>query len=196
MSLLFPFRELDKLHPSDVAVAEVKALVGAGEMTKEAFREIVCASGASTIDGNAWSTQKLNESLQRLTRKRLIQGDGQMHPDWRDMLALEVARRPYGRARIAALRAAAPKSWIERNHYKQWKDPEWYDDAALSRSVRLMALANEGAELEPSHRRSFVIRRPTSIFWTVSAQVCVTASGPRTSNACSNMATSTLALGK
>jgi hypothetical protein len=149
MSLLFPSHELDSLHPADVAVAELKALVGDGPMTKDAFLAIVRAAGVPTVVGGVWSAPRLTESLQRLTRKGLLRGDGQILPDWREALTLQAARRPGGAARIAAVRAAAPKSWFDRNQsYRYWNDPVWHDDTALARTARLMALGDDGDGVE------------------------------------------------
>ncbi len=99
--------------------------------------------------GGAWSTPKFNEALKRVTREGLLQEDGQIHPDWREALTVQAARRPGVAATIAAVRAAAPQSWFDRSGlHRSWNDPAWHDDTALARTARLMTLAGDVAGIE------------------------------------------------
>ena len=143
-----PAEGLDRLSPADRAVAELKALVGEG-LTKGAFFEIVRAIGPPTHDGRAWSTQKVNESVDRLRARRVLGGDGQGVAAWGERLVLRSAQRPEGAALARAVRAAAPKSWREGVGYHHYGRRQWpYHDADLDRAVRLMALAGDEAEVE------------------------------------------------
>jgi superfamily II DNA or RNA helicase len=139
---------LDRLSPADLAVAELKALVGEG-LTKSAFFEIVRAVGPPTHDGRAWSTPKVNESVDRLRARRVLGGDGQVLAAWCERLILRVVQRPDGAALARSVRAAAPKSWREGVGYHYYGRRQWpYHDADLDRAIRLMALAGDEAEVD------------------------------------------------
>ena len=148
MSLSEPSDVLSTLSPADLAIAELKALLGE-PVSKGAFFDVVRAAGAVASDGTAWSGPKVNESIARLVQKRLLSGDGVVAPSWREQLTLQVIRRPGGAALVAAVRAAAPRSWREHGGYEYWRGAvSAYADIDLARSVRLLALANDGAEVE------------------------------------------------
>ena len=147
MSLSEPSDVLTTLSPADLAVAELKALLGE-PVSKGVFLDVMRAAGVVSSDGTAWSGPKVNESIERLVQKRLLNGDGVVAPSWREQLTLQVIRRPGGAALVAAVRAAAPRSWREHGSFEHWRAGPAYADIELARSVRLMALANDGAEVE------------------------------------------------
>jgi len=140
---------LSTLSQADQAVAELKAVVGEG-VNKATFLEIIRAARVASPDGKAWSHAKMNESVDRLIRKRVLSANGVVLPDWREPLTLSLVRRQGSAAVLAAIRKAAPKSSREasRPYYYYSPTGSAATDADLSRSVRLMALANDGAEVE------------------------------------------------
>ncbi len=136
------------LTPSDSAIAELKALVGES-VRKATFLDIVRAVGVVSPDGKAWTGPKLNEAIERLIRKRVLMSNAVISPDWREHLLLQVVRREGGAALISAVRAAAPRSLHEHSrYYSRWELESPYTDVDLARSVFLMALANNEAEVE------------------------------------------------
>ena len=140
---------LSRLSVTDVAVAELKALAGEG-LTKTGFLDIVRSAGVASPDGKAWSTQKINDCVQRLTGARVALGDGSMNPAWLRPLVLRLALRPNAASLAMAVRGGAPKSWREGGGYSHYRGrKEWpYHDAHLDRAARLMVLANDEAEVE------------------------------------------------
>jgi hypothetical protein len=138
---------LSSLPPPDRVIAELKALLGLPVVAKAVFPEIVRAVSAAAPDGRVWSIAKVNESVERLKQKRVLGDDGAIAPAWRDPLTLRVIRRPDGAALAKAVHAAAPKSWREQEGY-YWRAGPIHNDVDLARSVRLMALANDAAEVE------------------------------------------------
>jgi len=129
-------------------IAELKALVGE-PLTKNAFVDVVRAAYQAAPDGRPWTAAKVNESVQQLTRKRVLDAEGLIAPTWRQALTLQVLERANGAAVLDAVRAAAPKSLREHNEfYRRWQAPAPHMDADLARSVRLAALANDGREVE------------------------------------------------
>ena len=146
-----PSPDLDRppqgLAPADLVIAELKALVGA-PVTLGVFVDIVRAVAPPSPDGRAWTGPKVKESIERLTRKRVLGADGAIKPEWRQPLTLGVLARADGATILAALRKAAPKSSREDERYGQWRAPPPHRDADLARSVRLAALANDGDAVE------------------------------------------------
>ncbi len=147
MSLFESSDVLSALSPADLAIAELKALL-AEPLSKGAFLDVVRGAGVVLPNGNLVSGPKVNESVARLVQKRVLSGDGVIAPSWREPLTLQVIRRPGAAALLAAVRAAAPRSWREQGGYEYWRAVSPYADIDLARSVRLMALANDGAEVE------------------------------------------------
>ena len=147
MSLFESSDVLSVLSPADLAIAELKALL-AEPLSKGAFLDVVRGAGVVLPNGNLYSGPKVNESVARLVQKRVLSGDGVIAPSWREPLTLQVIRRPGAAALLAAVRAAAPRSWREQGGYEYWRAVSPYADIDLARSVRLMALANDGAEVE------------------------------------------------
>jgi superfamily II DNA or RNA helicase len=139
---------LSSLSPVDRVIAELKALVGPPPMAKGVFFEIVRGVNAVAPDGKMWSTPKVNESVGRLVKKRVLGADGAIAPAWCEPLILQVVGRTDGTALAAAVRAAAPKSWREQGYFQSWRAETLIEDADLARSVRLMALANDAPEVE------------------------------------------------
>jgi hypothetical protein len=139
---------LSSLPPADRVIAELKALIGQQPLAKGVFFEIVRGVNATAPDGKAWSTPKVNDSVERLVKMRVLGADGAIAPGWCEPLTLRVVGRPDGRALAAAVRAAAPKSWLEKGYYASWEAAAPADDVDLTRSVRLMVLANDSAEVE------------------------------------------------
>src|SRR5580693_3872381 len=126
------------LAPADVAIAELKALVGEG-LTKTAFFEVVRACGVSSPDHKAWTTQKINESVARLTAKGVLSGDGVVKAAWVERLVSRVALAPTGPALARLVRDASPKSWREGGGYQYYHGlsrPPYYDND-LARATRL-----------------------------------------------------------
>ena len=146
-SLAQPSDSLSALSPDDRAVAELKAIAGEG-LNKAAFLNLVRAVGAVGSDGKAWSHAKLNESLDRLVRKRVLSPDGAILHPWREPLILDVVRRGNGAAVLRAIRRASPRSRREDGHTHHWQVGPPEGDLDLMRSVRLMALANDEPEVE------------------------------------------------
>ena len=140
---------LDRLAPADLAIAELKALVGEG-LTKTAFFEVVRACGIASPDHKAWTTQKINESVARLAARGVLSTDGVAEDSWRAALTSRVALAPTGPALARRVRDAAPKSWREGGAYQYYhglsRPP--YFDADLARAARLMALAGDEAQVE------------------------------------------------
>ncbi len=134
---------------SDVAIAELKALVGGG-VTKGVFFEILRATGAPSADGRAWSTQKVNESIERLARRGIVSAEGVIEPAWRERLTLAVALRPEAAALARTIRKAAPISWREGGGYNYYRSRALfpYHDADLARAARLAVLAGDEADVE------------------------------------------------
>ncbi len=147
MSLAQTSDTLSALSPSDRALAELKAIVGEG-LNKAAFLEVIRAAGVVSSDGKAWSHAKLNESVDRLIRKRVLSADGLIIRDWREPLTLSLIGREGSAALLAAVRGAAPRSWREQGAYYRWNVASPATDVDLARAVRLMALANDGPEVE------------------------------------------------
>jgi superfamily II DNA or RNA helicase len=147
LDLPMPSDALDRLSLAEVGVAELKALVGEG-MSKGEFFEVVRASGVPAPDLKAWSTQKLNDVIQRLTARRILANGGEISADWRGPLTLQVALRPDSGDLARRVRAAAPKSWREepRLYYYRARWPYFDDD--LARAARLMVLAGDEARVE------------------------------------------------
>jgi superfamily II DNA or RNA helicase len=141
-----PTDALAKASPADRAVAELKALVGGG-LTKSAFLEIARAVKIVSPDAGSWTAPKMADSLQRLTRNRVVGEDGVIDPAWREALILRVVSRPNGRALAEAVRAAAPRSWRESGQYG-WRQSWPYHDVDLARAARLMVIADKGEEVE------------------------------------------------
>ena len=148
--MLFPEPSdvVSNLSPSDRVIAELKALVGSGPLNKGEFFEIVRGVNAVAPDGKMWSTPKVNDSVERLVQKRVLGADRAIAPAWSEPLTLRVVGRPGGAALAAAVCAAAPKSWREKYGFQSWRTETLVDDVNLARSVRLMALANNAAEVE------------------------------------------------
>ncbi len=141
-------KALAGLPPADRVIAELKALVGE-PLTKGVFVDIVRAVHPVAPDGRPWNAPKVNESVQRLTRKALLDADATIAPGWRQSLTLQVLERPDGAAVVAAVRKAAPKSWREHDDvYRRWQAPAPHLDVNLGRLARLAALANDGEEVE------------------------------------------------
>jgi superfamily II DNA or RNA helicase len=141
-----PSGVLDQLPPADRMIAELKALVGDG-MTKGVFFETLRKLGLPSPDGRAWSGQKVNESVDRLVRKRVMSSDLAVAEAWREPLMLRVIGRPSGATLIAAVRAAAPRSFREGGGlYYYGGSP--HSDVDLARSVRLAAMSGQTAEVE------------------------------------------------
>src|SRR4030088_324625 len=136
---------LSSLSPADRVIAELKALVGQQPLAKGVFFEIVRGVNAIAPDGKAWSMPKVNDSVERLVKKSVLGFDRAIAPAWYDPLTLRVIGRPRGAELGVAVRAAAPKSWLEKCLSASWGAPA--DDVDLARSVRLMALANDAAEV-------------------------------------------------
>lgn len=105
MSLAQPADVLTMLSPIDREIAELKALVGE-RLTKAEFLGVVRAAGLVAADGKSWSNAKLNESIDRLVRKRVLSADGAIAPDWREPLTLSVVGREDRAALLAAVRRA------------------------------------------------------------------------------------------
>ena len=147
MSLVTPSEALSDLPPADRAIAELKAVVGL-YVNKATFLSIVVATGFSAPDGRAWSHAKLTDSIARLVRKRVLSADGAIIPAWRAPLTLSLLARENRATLLAAIRRAAPKSWHEESRYQHWGAGSPATDTELARSVRLMALANDGVEVE------------------------------------------------
>jgi superfamily II DNA or RNA helicase len=141
-----PSDALAALSAADRGVAELKALVGDG-LSKTAFLDVVRASGVPSPDGCPWTAPRLQESVRRLVKTRVLKADESIDPAWRDPLTLRVLGRPEGRALARLARAAAPRSWRERGQYS-WRHSWPYFDADLARATRLMALADDADELE------------------------------------------------
>jgi hypothetical protein len=147
MSLADPVEILAKLSPADRVVAELKAVAGEG-LTKAQFLAVVRAAGLPAADGLAWSYPKLGESIDRLVRKGVLSAEGQIVPLWREPMTLSLLDRKDSAAVLAVLRGAAPKSWREQGGYWHWSTASPAGDVDLARAVRLMALANDEAEVE------------------------------------------------
>jgi superfamily II DNA or RNA helicase len=135
-----------KLSAQDLAVAEVKAVVGQG-LTKAELLSVVRAARAPTADGLSWSGPKLGESLALLTRKQVLDAQGVVSAEWRERLVLSLLARNDSAAILHAMRRAAPQSWRETG-YRYWSSDPPASDLHLARSVRLMALAGDEAEVE------------------------------------------------
>jgi superfamily II DNA or RNA helicase len=145
-----PSNALASLSAVEVAIAELKALVGEG-MTKSAFFDVVRASGIAAPDQKAWTAVKLNDVLQRPIAKGVLTSDGHISPEWRDHLTTRVALRPDGADLARRVRRGAPTSWREGgpNHYYYHGRRQWpYFDADLARAARLMVMAGDEAQVE------------------------------------------------
>ena len=147
MSLIPPSEILAELSHADRVIAELKAVVGP-YMNKAAFLSVVAATGLTAQDGRAWSAAKLNDSLQRLVLKRVLTVEGAIVPEWRAPLTLSLLARDGSAALLDAVRGASPKSWREQSRYQYWGSGSPASDTDLARAVRLMALANNGPEVE------------------------------------------------
>ena len=148
MSLAPPPEPLPALELADLRVAELKAVVGLS-VNKANFLSIVTACRFDAPDGKAWSHPKLNDSLNRLVRKRVLSADGYLAPQWREPLTLSLLAREDSAALLTAVRRAAPKSWREEGRVHYWGGTQSAaTDLELARSVRLMAMANDEAEVE------------------------------------------------
>jgi superfamily II DNA or RNA helicase len=141
---------LARLSPTEIAIAELKALVGDG-LNKGAFVEIVRASGVPTADTKAWSPQKVADAVQRLTAKGILAADGHISPAWRAPLTSRVALRPDGADLARRVRRAAPASWREDVAYRLYhgRRLQWpHYDPDLARSARLAAMAGDETQVE------------------------------------------------
>ena len=70
---------LADLSPTDLVIAELKALVG-DSLTKGAFVDFVRTVAMSAPDGRAWTAPKVKESLDRLIRKRVLDSQATITP--------------------------------------------------------------------------------------------------------------------
>jgi hypothetical protein len=122
--------------------------VGEG-LTKSGFFELVRVVGPPPPDGKAWSTQKINECVQRLARRGVLTPEGLIAPPWETPLILAVAIRPDAVALAKAVRDTSPMSWRERSNgfygsYARWP----YYDNDLARAARMAALAGDEDDVE------------------------------------------------
>ena len=138
---------LPTLSFADRTVAEVRAVVGEG-MNKTTFLGVLRATGVPASDGKAWSNAKLNETFNLLVRKRLFTADGVVAPAWREPLTLSLVGRKDRAELLTAVRHAAPKSRRDDPKGYYWNAGAPVSDVDLARAVRLMALANDEAEVE------------------------------------------------
>jgi superfamily II DNA or RNA helicase len=145
LSLPEPIDALSDLPPGDRLIAELKALVGE-PLRGNLFLSVVRTVRPQGPDGRTWSMTKVGESVGRLTSRRVLRADGTIAPAWRDPLTLRAIRRPNGASVVEAVRRATPKSWYEQPGYAYWSPSPQDDD--LARSLRLAALANDGATVE------------------------------------------------
>ncbi|MGD9881594.1 MAG: DEAD/DEAH box helicase [Reyranella sp.] len=137
---------LSDLTPADLVIAELKALVGE-PLTRSDFFSVVRAVRPSAPDGRPWSLSKVDDSIRLLARRRVLVNDGTIASGWRDPLTRRVLGRTGAAAVVAAVRGALPKGWHDQSGYAHWvKTP--YSDVEMARSVRLAALANDGATVD------------------------------------------------
>jgi hypothetical protein len=141
-----PAEPFSNLSPADAAVAELMALAGEG-LPKHSFAELVRFSKTPSMDGKAWTFQKVQNSLERLIGYKVLTAGGEVSQAWLTPLILRASRRPDIVAHAKMLRAATPASWRDGRGYagrRAWP----YHDAHLDRAVRLMVLADDGEEVE------------------------------------------------
>ena len=134
------------LPHAEKMLMQVKALLGHA-VNKTVSFNAVRQAGLRLPDGRAYSTALLNEQLQALQRKGLLDGTLDCIPEIMHAVAAGACQSEGGTDLISAVKAAIPKSEREdggRPYY--WRYPPLSQDIALFRHLRLSVYANDEAE--------------------------------------------------
>ena len=134
------------LPHAEKMLMQVKALLGHA-VNKTVSYNAVRQAGLRLPDGRAYSTALLNEQLQALQRKGLLDGTLDCIPEIMHPVAAGAGQSEGGTDLISAVKAAIPKSEREdggRPYY--WRYPPLSQDIALFRHLRLSVYANDEAE--------------------------------------------------
>ena len=129
---------------------QVKALLGHAT-GKTVFFNAVRQAGLRLPDGRAYSTALLNEQLQALQRKGLLDGTLDCIPEITHAVAAGAGQSEGGTELISAVKAAIPKSEREdRERPYYWRYSPLSQDIGLFRHLRLSVYANDEAEFRPA----------------------------------------------
>ena len=134
------------LPHAEKLLMQVKALLGHA-VNKTVSYNAVRQAGLRLPDGRAYSTALLNEQLQALQRKGLLDGTLDCIPEIMHAVAAGAGQSEGGTDLISAVKAAIPKSEREdgaRPYY--WRYPPLGQDVGLFRHLRLSVYANDEAE--------------------------------------------------
>ena len=137
------YRELPR---EQKMLLRIKALVGSAA-NKTVFLAAVHKAGLRSADGKAYAWASLNEQLQALQRKGLLDGTLDCVAEVMHGVAADAGQSEGGTDLISAVKAAIPKSDREdgqRPYY--WRYTPLSQDIALFRHLRLSVYANDEAE--------------------------------------------------
>ena len=128
----------------------IKALVGRAT-NKTMFLAAVRRAGLSSPDGKTYTGASLNEQLEDLQRKGLLDSTLDCVPEITHAVAADAGQSEGGTELISAVKAAIPKSEREdRGRPYYWRYSPLSHDVALFRHLRLSVYANDEAEFRPA----------------------------------------------
>ena len=130
----------------------IKALVGRAT-NKTMFLAAVRRAGLSSPDGKTYTGASLNEQLEDLQRKGLLDSTLDCVPEITHAVAADAGQSEGGTELISAVKAAIPKSEREdRGRPYYWRYSPLSHDIALFRHLRLSVYANDEAEFRRLRR--------------------------------------------
>jgi superfamily II DNA or RNA helicase len=138
---------LAALPPLDRRVAELKALL-IEPQPRSVFLELAASLPDASPDGRAWNVMRLQDALNRLREKKILDRNMAIEDAWIEPLTLDLVARPDGLGLIRAVRQRLPKSPREtRVHHWDFPRP-LLDDVSFAQSLRLSVLLNDEAAVE------------------------------------------------
>ena len=134
------------LPHAEKMLMQVKALLG-HTVNKTVSCDAVRRAGLRLPDGRVYSMASINEPLQALQRKGLLDGTLDCIPEIMHAVAAGVGQSEAGAELISAVKAAIPKSERDdRQRPYYWRYPPLSQDIWLFRHLRLSVYANDEAE--------------------------------------------------
>jgi superfamily II DNA or RNA helicase len=138
---------LARLTSQERWIAEIKALL-IGPHTKAAFTELIRRVQILSPDRLKWNASNVQECLDSLRRKKVLETDYAMPFAYREALTLEVRARPGSAALFQAIRAALPSSPRERRRSSWDYTPPLDQDVDYARSLHLAVLQGDAAGVD------------------------------------------------